>query len=231
MDRVAIYIKNLEEALNSLILKDPAYGHIVDLAKAYLKDSKYYYSIGDRETSLATVSYAEGLLDALRLIGVVNFNWKRPSEIKNTKKVMVAGTFEIIHPGHIAYLRKAWEMGYVTVVVSSDENAERFKKRKIVIPQRQRAEVLKSLYYTHEVVLGRPSDIFDVLDVVRPDVVLLGPNQTVSPDVVRAEAKKRGLELDVLRAEEFKSCDLCSTGKIIEKIIATFSNASEYRKS
>ncbi|MEM4793520.1 MAG: DUF357 domain-containing protein, partial [Pyrobaculum sp.] len=34
MDRVAIYIKNLEEALNSLILKDPAYGHIVDLAKA-----------------------------------------------------------------------------------------------------------------------------------------------------------------------------------------------------
>ncbi|MEM0469055.1 MAG: hypothetical protein QXT27_07665 [Pyrobaculum sp.] len=47
MDRVAIYIKNLEEALNSLILKDPAYGHIVDLAKAYLKDSKYYYSIGN----------------------------------------------------------------------------------------------------------------------------------------------------------------------------------------
>lgn len=223
MDRVAVYIKNLEEALETLVLKDPSYRHIVDLAKAYLKDSKYYYAAGDRDTALATVSYAEGLLDALRLAGVADFTWRKPSEIKNTKKVMVAGTFEILHPGHIAYLKEAWKMGYVTAVVSSDENAEKLKRRKIVVPQRQRAEVLKSVYYVHEVVYGSPGDIFNILDTVKPDVVLLGPNQSIPPETVKTEAKKRGLSTEVIRAGEYVQCELCSTTKIIEKILSNFS--------
>lgn len=227
MDRVALYIKNLEEALESLILKDGSYKHIVDLARAYLKDSKYYYSVGDRETALATVSYAEGLLDALKLAGVADFKWKKPSEIKNAKRIMVAGTFEIIHPGHLEYLKRAWSMGYVTAVVSSDENAERTKNRKIVIPQQQRAEVLAALYYVHDVVLGRPGNIFDVFYYVKPDVVLLGPNQGVSESVVKEEARKRGVEVEVVRLENLRNCELCSTTKIIEKILSTF-NASEY---
>ncbi len=228
VDRVALYIKNLEEALDSLVLRDGSYKHIVDLAKAYLKDSKYYYSTGDRETALATVSYAEGLLDALKLMGVADFKWKKPSEIKNVKRVMVAGTFEIIHPGHLEYLKKAWNMGYVIAVVSSDENAERAKKRKIIIPQQQRAEVLASLYYVHDVVLGRPGNIFDIFHSVKPDIVLLGPNQGVSESVVREEAKKRGVEVEVIRLENLKNCELCSTTKIIEKILSTFNAANKY---
>ncbi|MEM1597222.1 MAG: DUF357 domain-containing protein [Pyrobaculum sp.] len=219
MDRVALYIRNLEEALNSLVLKDPAYRKVVELAQAYLKDSKYYYSAGDRETALATVSYAEGLLDALKIMGVADFVWRKPSEIKNDKVVMVAGTFEILHPGHLAYLREAWRLGYVVAVVSSDHNAERIKGRRLVIPQSQRAEVLSSLYYVHKVVPGKPGDIFDILNEVRPDVVLLGPNQHVSEDVVRKEAEKRGLALEVRRLAELRQCELCSTSKIIERIL------------
>lgn len=135
---------------------------------------------------------------------------------------MVAGTFEILHPGHLAYLKKAWEMGYVIAVVSSDENAERTKKRKLVIPQQQRAEVLSSLYYVHRVVLGSPGDIFDIFNTVRPDVVLLGPNQNVKEEVVKREAKKRGVDVNVIRLEELRQCELCSTTRIIEKILSTF---------
>ncbi|MEM4652015.1 MAG: DUF357 domain-containing protein, partial [Pyrobaculum sp.] len=218
MDRVAVYIKNLEEALEGLVLKDPAYKHIVELASAYLKDSKHYYSIGDRETALAAVSYAEGLLDALKMIGAATFVWKRPSEVKNTKTVMVAGTFEILHPGHLAYLREAWRLGYVVAVVSSDENAERNKRRKIVIPQQQRSEVLSSLYYVHKVVPGRPGNIFDIFEEVKPDVILLGPNQNVPEDVVKTEARKRGVNPEVLRMPALKQCELCSTTKILERV-------------
>ncbi len=228
MDRVAVYIKNLEGALEGLVLKDPAYKHIVELARAYLKDAKYYYSIGDRETSLATVSYAEGLLDALKMAGVADFVWKRPSEIKNIKTVMVAGTFELLHPGHLAYLKEAWKLGYVVAVVSSDENAERSKRRKIVISQQQRAEVLSSLYYVHRVVPGRPGNIFDIFEELKPDVILLGPNQNVPEDVVKAEAKKRGVNAEVLRMPALKQCELCSTTKILEKVVATFCDASKY---
>jgi len=227
VDRVAVYIKNLEEALEGLVLKDPAYKHIVELASAYLKDSKHYYSIGDRETALAAVSYAEGLLDALKMIGAATFVWKRPSEVKNTKTVMVAGTFEILHPGHLAYLREAWRLGYVVAVVSSDENAERNKRRKIVIPQQQRSEVLSSLYYVHKVVPGKPGNIFDIFEEVKPDVILLGPNQNVPEDVVKTEARKRGVNPEVLRMPALKQCELCSTTKILERVVATFCNASQ----
>jgi FAD synthetase len=223
MDRAAVYIRNLEGALNTLVLRDRACKHVVDLARAYLKDSKYYYSVGDIETAIATASYAEGLLDALRLIGAASFEWRRPSEVKNARSVMVAGTFEILHPGHLAYLREAWRLGYVTAVVSSDENAARFKGRKIAIPQSQRAEVLSSVYYVHRVVMGGPGNIFDVLELVRPDVILLGPDQRVSEDEVRREARGRGLEVEVIRMREIKSCGLCSTTKVIEKILAEFS--------
>ncbi|MFN7106063.1 MAG: adenylyltransferase/cytidyltransferase family protein, partial [Pyrobaculum sp.] len=143
-------------------------------------------------------------------------------EIKNAKVVMAAGTFEILHPGHLAYLKEAWKLGYVTAVVSSDENAERAKGRKIVIPQRQRAEVLSSLYYVHKVVPGRPGDIFDILEVVRPDVVLLGPNQQVAEDKVRWEAKRRGLDVEVVRLSDLRQCELCNTTKIIRHIVETF---------
>lgn len=173
------------------------------------------------------MSYAEGLLDALKMAGVADFVWKKPSEIKNTKTVMVTGTFEILHPGHLAYLKEAWRLGYVVAVVSSDENAERNKRRKMVIPQPQRSEVLSSLYYVHKVVPGKPGNIFDIFEEVKPDVILLGPNQNVPEDVVKAEARRRGVNAEVLRMTALKQCELCSTTKILERVVATFCNASQ----
>jgi FAD synthetase len=40
-----------------------------------LEDAKYYKALGKLETSLTSVAYCEGILDALRLIGAVNFEW------------------------------------------------------------------------------------------------------------------------------------------------------------
>jgi len=48
---------------------------VVEQAKSYLKDAKYYMEKKELETSLASVAYCEGLLDALRLLGGVNFSW------------------------------------------------------------------------------------------------------------------------------------------------------------
>jgi len=48
---------------------------ILEHAKRYLEDAKYYESRSRLETSLASVAYCEGLLDALRLLGVVEFSW------------------------------------------------------------------------------------------------------------------------------------------------------------
>jgi len=48
---------------------------VFDWAKRYLSDAKYYQEQGQLETSLTSVAYCEGLLDALRLLGAVEFTW------------------------------------------------------------------------------------------------------------------------------------------------------------
>jgi FAD synthetase len=48
---------------------------VLESAKAYLEDAKYYRDKKKFEVSLASVAYCEGLLDALRLLGGVKFEW------------------------------------------------------------------------------------------------------------------------------------------------------------
>ena len=56
-------------------LTQEAVDSVLSYANDYLEDAKYYKAQGKLETSLTSVAYCEGLLDALRLIGAVNFEW------------------------------------------------------------------------------------------------------------------------------------------------------------
>jgi FAD synthetase len=79
---VSKYIRNAEgafeeigDAVNADELDEEGAKRVLESAKRYLEDAKYYQREGKLETSLASVAYCEGLLDALRLIGTVEFSW------------------------------------------------------------------------------------------------------------------------------------------------------------
>jgi hypothetical protein len=55
-------------------------GKLLEYASAYLADAKYYKGQKRFETSLTSVAYCEGLLDALRLLGLVKFEWSTKRE-------------------------------------------------------------------------------------------------------------------------------------------------------
>jgi FAD synthetase len=57
---------------------------VLDCAKAYLEDARYYREKKKFEVSLASVAYCEGLLDALKLLGVVSFEW--PRKVRETRR-------------------------------------------------------------------------------------------------------------------------------------------------
>jgi hypothetical protein len=48
---------------------------VLEQVSAYLEDAKYYKAQKRFETSLTSVAYCEGLLDTLRLLGAVEFEW------------------------------------------------------------------------------------------------------------------------------------------------------------
>jgi hypothetical protein len=65
----------LERAQTPVSLTDESVAAVLRWAADYLEDAKYYKSQGKLETSLTSVAYCEGLLDALRLMGAVKFEW------------------------------------------------------------------------------------------------------------------------------------------------------------
>jgi FAD synthetase len=60
-------------------------GKVVDSAKAYLADAKHYRNKKEFGVSLASVSYCEGLLDALKMLGAVRFEWPAGTKRKSGK--------------------------------------------------------------------------------------------------------------------------------------------------
>jgi len=60
-------------------------GKVLNFAKDYLADAKYYRDKNKFEVCLASVAYCEGLLDALRLLGLVKFEWTMEKKRKKEK--------------------------------------------------------------------------------------------------------------------------------------------------
>ncbi len=138
---------------------------------------------------------------------------------------MVAGSFEILHPGHVYLLKEAKKLGRVIVVVSSDYNFERFKKRKPIIGENQRLEMVRSLKFVDEAIIGNPIDnIFEIILKIRPDILLLGPDQHINEEELKNFLRNNGLNTEIRRLSKRLEGELYSSSKIIEKIIKTFGN-------
>ena len=67
--------KHMEIAETPVTLDFLHVRNVMDFAKAYLEDARYYRERKKLEVSLTSIAYCEGLLEALRLLGVVRFEW------------------------------------------------------------------------------------------------------------------------------------------------------------
>ncbi len=189
----------------------------VELAKQYLKDADHYRSKKDYGTSLTCIAYAEGLLDALRNLGWLKYEWPSGIHPKEPLKVVIAGTWDLIHPGHIWLMNKAKERGHLTVIVARDSTSRRIKGRRPVVPEKQRLQVVKALKPVDEATLGEENhDILKIVEQLKPDLILLGPDQHYDLATMRADLRKRGLKTRVERVKEsYEGSELNSSSSII----------------
>ena len=73
----------MEQAKDSIMVGKADVDMTIEHIRAYLADAKYYKSQKNFETSLTSIAYCEGLLDALKLLGLVKFEW--PAKQENEK--------------------------------------------------------------------------------------------------------------------------------------------------
>ncbi|MDS0298375.1 FAD synthase [Halogeometricum sp. S1BR25-6] len=138
-----------------------------------------------------------------------------------TRRVIAQGTFDILHPGHVHYLRDAAALGdELHVIVARRENVTH--KRKPVLPDRQRRDMVDALGAVTEAHLGHREDIFVPIERIRPDVIVLGHDQHHDADGISEALAARGIDCEVTRAsarEPAYEDELLSTGRIIDRVL------------
>ncbi|MFW6110485.1 MAG: DUF357 domain-containing protein [Thermoproteota archaeon] len=84
---VSKYITSTEQVLEKIDVSEEEIsldkekiGEVLDYIKAYFQDAKYYKDKHRFKVSLTSVAYCEGLLDALKLLGAVKFEWLENKE-------------------------------------------------------------------------------------------------------------------------------------------------------
>ncbi len=136
-------------------------------------------------------------------------------------RVMASGVFDIIHTGHISYLTQAKSMGDELVVVVACDSTVRARKHEPVTPEKMRAEIVGMLKPVDKVIIGGTGDMMETVAEIKPDIIVLGFDQSFDPDRLREELESRGMGgIRVVRAKECAD-DLNATRRIIEKIRRT----------
>jgi FAD synthetase len=143
----------------------------------------------------------------------------RDNKVK--KRVLIAGTFDLIHPGHLYLIQEAAKIGEVHVIVSTDKNREKYSGETPVIPQEQRLEVIKNIKNVKEARLGRDdNDTLKTVQEINPDIILLGPDQKYDIETLKEGLSKKGLKnVEVKRLNTYyDKYELHSSSLIKQKI-------------
>jgi FAD synthetase len=137
------------------------------------------------------------------------------------KRVVAQGTFDILHPGHLHYLREARSYGdELHVIVARRENVTH--KEPPILPDRQRREMVAALDPVDHARLGHLEDIFVPIEEIDPDVIVLGHDQHHDEGRIEMSLQERGIDCAVRRAsprERAYEGELLSTGDIIDELI------------
>jgi FAD synthetase len=137
--------------------------------------------------------------------------------------VMASGTFDLLHMGHIFYLKEAKKLGdKLIVVVARDETVKKLKHEPIT-SEHLRLNLIKELKVVDEAYLGRKDDMYSIVEEIKPDVIALGFDQIHDKKEILEELNKRKVKTKIVRLPKFENMsDLDGTRRIIAKIIAAY---------
>lgn len=116
------------------------------------------------------------------------------------KIVLVGGCFDLLHFGHIHFLKQAKSHGdWLVVALESDENVRRMKgDARPIHTQAQRKEMLEALSCINEVIALPPNPQYDVLvKTIHPSVIAVTEGDPIL-EKKRVQANSTGAKLVII---------------------------------
>jgi D-beta-D-heptose 7-phosphate kinase/D-beta-D-heptose 1-phosphate adenosyltransferase len=126
---------------------------------------------------------AEQALDAMS-------DWRA----QGRRVVFTNGVFDLLHPGHVRYLRAARDEGDALIVgINSDRSARAHKgAHRPIVPERERAELLAALAAVDGVVIFDEDTPHQIIERLQPDVLVKGADWPADRIVGRETVEARG---------------------------------------
>ena len=128
------------------------------------------------------------------------------------KKVFVSGCFDLLHSGHIAFLKEAAQFGDLYVGIGSDKTISDLKGRKTINSEEERLYMLDALTCVHQVKINSGSGILDFLGDMKslnPDIFIVNEDGH-TPDKEQI-CKDFGIEYKVLKRIPYANLPVRST--------------------
>ncbi|MEA3347360.1 MAG: D-glycero-beta-D-manno-heptose 1-phosphate adenylyltransferase [Candidatus Auribacterota bacterium] len=113
---------------------------------------------------------------------------------QNKKIAFTNGCFDIIHVGHIRYLKKASECGDCLLVgLNSDSSVAKIKgSGRPLVSQDERKEILEAFECVDEVIIFDESTPFELIKAVKPDVIVKGGDWKAEDIIGKDIVEKNG---------------------------------------
>lgn len=133
-------------------------------------------------------------------------------ESRKSKIVVVGGTFDILHKGHKALLRKAFELGEVGIGLTSNELAKKMKNRKVQdfeIRKRHLEDFINE-EFKGEYRIVKIKDEFGLTLEKNFDYIVVSPETYETAELINEERKRRNkkpieiVKIDFVLAEDGK---------------------------
>jgi rfaE bifunctional protein nucleotidyltransferase chain/domain len=134
---------------------------------------------------------------------------------KGKKIAFTNGCFDILHVGHVRYLREAKKTADVLVLaLNSDSSVRSIKgEKRPLVTENERAEVLAALEFVDFVTIFEELTPLELINYLKPDVLIKGGDWPEEKVVGREEVKKWGGTVAIIPEVDGKS-----TTNIVEKI-------------
>jgi FAD synthetase len=120
-------------------------------------------------------------------------------------RVLVFGTFDRLHPGHEFVLNEGLKRGELHVVVARDLTVEQIKGRKPEQSEEERLEALTKIFPKAHIVLGDTKNYLKPVLTIAPDLILLGYDQQLPPNVLLGDLPCPIERLSAFEPERYKS--------------------------
>jgi tRNA pseudouridine55 synthase len=139
-------------------------------------------------------------------------NWQKhalihPLDLNQATKVLVFGTFDRLHAGHINFFEQAKNLGQrLYVVIARDANVKRLKGKLPRQNETSRLQKIRRLDMVTQAMAGAKNlnQRYRVINKIKPDIIALGYDQKINLGELKNKLKKYKLQSKIVRLKAYQ---------------------------